>query len=56
MLTLNNAGHAIVAVTRQCLVHGVEDSPATWPHGDARTVARLLLRFVEQGPLATAPG
>ncbi|MCZ4122334.1 MarR family winged helix-turn-helix transcriptional regulator [Streptomyces sp. H39-S7] len=52
LLTLTDDGHAIVAVTRQRLADAIEDSLATWPQGDAATFARLLRRFVDQGPFA----
>jgi DNA-binding MarR family transcriptional regulator len=53
LLTLTDNGHAVVAVTRQRLADAIEDSLASWPQADARTFARLLRRFVEQGPFAT---
>ncbi|MFC9327083.1 MarR family winged helix-turn-helix transcriptional regulator [Kitasatospora sp. NPDC057015] len=52
LLALTDDGHAVVAATRQRLADAVDDSLASWPQADARTFARLLRRFVEQGPFA----
>ncbi|MFI9100957.1 MarR family winged helix-turn-helix transcriptional regulator [Streptomyces fildesensis] len=52
LLTLTDDGDAIVAVTRRRLADAIEDSLASWPQADARTFARLLRRFVDEGPFA----
>ncbi|WP_030244776.1 MarR family winged helix-turn-helix transcriptional regulator [Streptomyces sp. NRRL S-350] len=52
LLTLTDDGRAVVAATRQRLAAGIEDSLATWPQADAQAFARLLRRFVDEGPFA----
>ncbi|MEU9045976.1 MULTISPECIES: MarR family transcriptional regulator [unclassified Kitasatospora] len=52
LLALTDDGHAVIAATRQRLAAGIEDSLATWPQADARDFARLLRRFVDEGPFA----
>ncbi|RKT09394.1 MarR family transcriptional regulator [Streptomyces sp. 1114.5] len=52
LLTLTDAGHAVIAATRRQLAAAIEDSLATWPRSDAETFARLLRRFVDEGPFA----
>ena len=52
LLTLTRQGHDTVAVTRQRFVTAIEDSLASWPEADARTFARGLRRFVDEGPFA----
>ncbi|GGV35534.1 hypothetical protein GCM10010495_60740 [Kitasatospora herbaricolor] len=53
LLALTDDGRTVVAATRQRLTDAVQDSLTTWPQSDARTFARLLRRFVEEGPFAT---
>lgn len=53
LLTLTNQGHGTVAVTRQRLVTAIEDSLASWPEDEARTFARGLRRFVDEGPFVS---
>ncbi|MQS18120.1 MarR family transcriptional regulator [Streptomyces kaniharaensis] len=52
LLALTRNGHAVISATRKRLAAGIEDSLATWPPADAQTFARLLRRFVDQGPFA----
>lgn len=53
LLALTDDGHTVVTVARQRLTDAIQDSLTTWPQADARTFARLLHRFVEEGPFAT---
>jgi DNA-binding MarR family transcriptional regulator len=50
LLTLTDEGRGVITTTRHRLAAGIEDSLTTWPQGDARTFARLLRRFVDDGP------
>ncbi|MET9615506.1 MarR family winged helix-turn-helix transcriptional regulator [Kitasatospora indigofera] len=52
LLALTGDGHGIVAATRRRLADAVEASLAGWPPADARNFARLLRRFVDEGPFA----
>jgi DNA-binding MarR family transcriptional regulator len=52
LLALTDAGHDAVRTTRQRLASRVEDSLASWPREDARTFARWLRRFADEGPFA----
>ncbi|MFF7591761.1 MarR family winged helix-turn-helix transcriptional regulator [Kitasatospora purpeofusca] len=52
LLALTDHGHDIVAVTRRRLAADIESSLAGWPPADARTFARLLRRFLDDGPFA----
>lgn len=52
LLTLTGRGHGTVAATRQRLAGAIEDSLASWPEADARTFARWLRRFADEGPFA----
>ncbi|WP_405021200.1 MarR family transcriptional regulator [Kitasatospora sp. NBC_00070] len=52
LLALSDDGQAVLAVTRRRLADAIEDSLATWPQADAQAFARLLRRFVDQGPFA----
>ncbi|TYC66421.1 MarR family transcriptional regulator [Streptomyces sp. CB01881] len=52
LLALTDDGRTVVAATRQRLAAGIEDSLATWPQADAQAFARLLRRFVDEGPFA----
>ncbi|MFB7620232.1 MarR family winged helix-turn-helix transcriptional regulator [Kitasatospora sp. NPDC056181] len=52
LLALTDDGRTVVAATRQRLATGIEDSLATWPQADAQAFARLLHRFVDEGPFA----
>ncbi|MBP0450982.1 MarR family transcriptional regulator [Kitasatospora sp. RG8] len=52
LLALTDDGRTVVAATRQRLATGIEDSLATWPQADAQAFARLLRRFVDEGPFA----
>ncbi|WP_033823124.1 MarR family winged helix-turn-helix transcriptional regulator [Kitasatospora sp. MBT63] len=53
LLALTGDGHDTVAVTRQRLAVAIETSLAAWPQADARTFARLLRRFADEGPFAS---
>ncbi|MFD8749724.1 MarR family winged helix-turn-helix transcriptional regulator [Kitasatospora sp. NPDC059577] len=50
LLALTDDGRAVIGATRQRLATGIEDSLAAWPEADARDFARLLRRFVDEGP------
>ncbi|MFB7666382.1 MarR family winged helix-turn-helix transcriptional regulator [Kitasatospora sp. NPDC056138] len=50
LLALTDDGHRTVAATRQRLATAIDNSLATWPPADAQAFARLLRRFVDQGP------
>ncbi|WP_405008848.1 MarR family transcriptional regulator [Kitasatospora purpeofusca] len=50
LLALTDDGHATVAVTRRRLAADIETSLAGWPPAGARTFARLLRRFLDEGP------
>ncbi len=52
LLALTDDGHATVAVTRRRLAADIETALAGWPPEDARTFARLLRRFLDEGPFA----
>ncbi|WP_328953446.1 MarR family winged helix-turn-helix transcriptional regulator [Kitasatospora purpeofusca] len=52
LLALTDDGHDIVAVTRRRLAADIETSLAGWPPAEARTFARLLRRFLDEGPFA----
>ncbi|MFF7993312.1 MarR family winged helix-turn-helix transcriptional regulator [Kitasatospora xanthocidica] len=52
LLALTDDGRTAVAATRQRLAAGIEDSLAAWPQADAQAFARLLRRFVDEGPFA----
>ncbi|MFJ2864178.1 MarR family winged helix-turn-helix transcriptional regulator [Kitasatospora sp. NPDC087314] len=52
LLALTDEGRAVIAATRQRLAAGIEDSLATWPQDDAQAFARLLRRFLDDGPFA----
>ncbi|MFI8454650.1 MarR family winged helix-turn-helix transcriptional regulator [Kitasatospora sp. NPDC085464] len=52
LLDLTDDGRAVIEATRQRLAAGIEDALAGWPQDDARTFARLLRRFVDEGPFA----
>ncbi|GAA2262979.1 MULTISPECIES: MarR family winged helix-turn-helix transcriptional regulator [Kitasatospora] len=52
LLVLTEQGHRIVRTTRQRLATRIEASLDAWPAEEARTFARLLQRFVEEGPFA----
>lgn len=50
LLTPTSRGRDAVAATRRRLAAAIEDSLASWPEGDARTFARWLRRFADEGP------
>ncbi|MFJ7250349.1 MarR family winged helix-turn-helix transcriptional regulator [Kitasatospora sp. NPDC098652] len=50
LLVLTDRGQDAVRATRQRLAARIEDSLASWPAQDARTFARLLRTFVDEGP------
>ncbi|MDH6705652.1 DNA-binding MarR family transcriptional regulator [Kitasatospora sp. MAA19] len=52
LLALTDEGRAVIAATRQRLAAGIEDALATWPQADAQAFARLLRRFLDDGPFA----
>ncbi|GHF78187.1 hypothetical protein GCM10018790_65190 [Kitasatospora xanthocidica] len=52
LLALTDDGRTAVEATRQRLATGIEESLATWPQADAQAFARLLRRFVDEGPFA----
>ncbi|MCU7826921.1 MarR family winged helix-turn-helix transcriptional regulator [Kitasatospora sp. DSM 101779] len=52
LLALTDDGRTVISATRQRLAAGIEDSLAGWPRDDAQDFARLLRRFVDQGPFA----
>ncbi|GAB7188513.1 DNA-binding transcriptional regulator MarR family [Kitasatospora sp. Ki12] len=52
LLALSDDGRTAVEATRQRLATGIEESLATWPQADAQAFARLLRRFVDEGPFA----
>ncbi|MEW1654739.1 MarR family transcriptional regulator [Streptomyces sp. NPDC093707] len=52
LLALTEAGRDAVRTTRQRLASRIEDSLDSWPREDARTFARCLRRFVDEGPFA----
>ncbi|MFF3597865.1 MarR family winged helix-turn-helix transcriptional regulator [Kitasatospora indigofera] len=52
LLALTDDGHAVVAATRRRLTDAVDASLSGWPPADARNFARLLRRFVDEGPFA----
>ncbi|WP_190213152.1 MarR family winged helix-turn-helix transcriptional regulator [Kitasatospora indigofera] len=56
LLALTDDGHAVVAATRRRLTDAVDASLAGWPPADARNFARLLRRFVDEGPFADGEG
>ncbi|MEV0190132.1 MarR family transcriptional regulator [Kitasatospora purpeofusca] len=56
LLALTDDGHDIVAVTRRRLAADIETSLAGWPTEDARTFARLLRRFLDEGPFTPDRG
>ncbi len=55
LLALTDDGRDVIATTRRRLAAGIEASLAGWPPDDARAFARLLRRFVEEGPFAPEP-
>ncbi|MFF2045322.1 MarR family winged helix-turn-helix transcriptional regulator [Kitasatospora sp. NPDC058170] len=52
LLALTDDGRSTVAATRDRLATAIAASLASWPQTDAQDFARLLRRFVEQGPFA----
>ncbi|WP_438295968.1 MarR family winged helix-turn-helix transcriptional regulator [Streptomyces sp. HUAS TT7] len=52
LLALTDDGHVAISATRQQLAAAIEDSLDTWPRADAQAFARLLRRFVDEGPFA----
>lgn len=52
LLALTEDGCTVIAVSRQRLDAGIDESLAAWPEGDAQTFARLLRRFLDEGPFA----
>ncbi|WP_249800940.1 MarR family winged helix-turn-helix transcriptional regulator [Kitasatospora humi] len=52
LLALTDEGQGLVAATRRRLADHIEGSLASWPQEEARTFARLLRRFVDEGLLA----
>ncbi|MFH8789233.1 MarR family winged helix-turn-helix transcriptional regulator [Streptomyces roseoverticillatus] len=50
LLALTDDGHRIVVTTRQRLAAAIDSALATWPPADAQAFARLLRRFVDDGP------
>ncbi|WP_431683199.1 MarR family winged helix-turn-helix transcriptional regulator [Kitasatospora sp. KL5] len=56
LLALTDGGHTVISATRQRLASGIEDSLATWPQADAQAFARLLRRFVDEGPFTADHG
>ncbi|AUY54743.1 MarR family winged helix-turn-helix transcriptional regulator [Streptomyces sp. CB01881] len=52
LLALTDDGRTVIAATRQRLATGIEHALAAWPEADARDFARLLRRFVDEGPFA----
>ncbi|GAA2812313.1 MarR family winged helix-turn-helix transcriptional regulator [Kitasatospora aburaviensis] len=56
LLVLTDDGRAVVAAARRRLTDAIEDSLTTWPEADARDFARLLRRFVDEGPFTPDRG
>jgi DNA-binding MarR family transcriptional regulator len=56
LLALTDEGQRVVGVTRDRLAVRVEDSLASWAPAEARSFARQLRRFVEDGPFGSAGG
>ncbi|MFE3183391.1 MarR family winged helix-turn-helix transcriptional regulator [Streptomyces violascens] len=52
LLALTDDGRAAVSATRRQLAAAIEDALDTWPRADAQAFARLLRRFVDEGPFA----
>ncbi|GAA3043454.1 hypothetical protein GCM10020229_63400 [Kitasatospora albolonga] len=52
LLALTPAGREVIATTRRRLAAAIESALADWPEEEARTFARLLHRFVAEGPFA----
>jgi DNA-binding MarR family transcriptional regulator len=52
LLALTAAGQDTVETTRQRLASRIEESVDSWPREEARTFARLLRRFADEGPFA----
>ncbi|MFI6850543.1 MarR family transcriptional regulator [Kitasatospora sp. NBC_00085] len=52
LLALTDDGRTVIAATRRQLALGIEHALAAWPEADARDFARLLRRFVDEGPFA----
>ncbi|WTG93483.1 MarR family transcriptional regulator [Kitasatospora sp. NBC_01560] len=52
LLALTGDGQDMVALSRERLAAGIEDSLSGWPQADAQAFARLLRRFVDERPFA----
>jgi DNA-binding MarR family transcriptional regulator len=52
LLALTDDGRAAISATRRQLAAAIEDALDTWPRADAQAFARLLRRFVDEGPFA----
>ncbi|MEZ0091200.1 MarR family winged helix-turn-helix transcriptional regulator [Streptacidiphilus sp. EB129] len=52
LLVLTDEGRRVVGILRERLAARIEDSLADWPPEEARTFARHLARFVQEGPFA----